>query len=107
MKRNKIELSRELRLKTLFYILKGKDLHETAMELNIKVKCLKYRLTLLYKFYGVKNRIELMALYINIPLEIRKMLLKDKNPIVRSISYKTKEQFKKNNENILPIGLKF
>lgn len=74
------------------------------MELNIKVKCLKHRLTLLYKFYGVKNRIELMALYVNIPLEIRKSLMV---PIVRKKKYVTREQFKENSEVFLPKGLKF
>lgn len=67
MRKKFVELSKETRLKTLAMILEGKDYHHMAMELGISVKGVKFRLTHLYKYYGVKNRIELMAMYIKPP----------------------------------------
>ena len=99
MKRNNIQISKELRLQTLNAILLGKEIHEIAMEFKVTTKTIKYRLTLLYKYYQVKNRIQLMSLYINIPLEIRKSLIKEEKAIVRKRAYVTKEQF-----GPLPIG---
>jgi DNA-binding CsgD family transcriptional regulator len=99
MKRNNIEISRELRLKTLNMILQGKEVHEMAMEFKISAKTIKYRLTLIYGYYRVKNRVQLMALYVNIPIEVRKYLTEEKVPIIRKTTYKTKEQF-----GPLPIG---
>lgn len=72
MKRNKIELSKELRLKTLKPLLEGKSSKAICNELNLNIKTLKYRLTLLYKYYGVSNRYELMAQYIKFPSELYK-----------------------------------
>lgn len=72
MKRNKIELSRKLRLKTLKPILEGKSTKDVCKELGLNIKTLKYRLTLLYKYYGVSNRYELMAQYIKFPSELYK-----------------------------------
>jgi hypothetical protein len=106
MRRNNIEISKELRLQTLHALLSGKDLHVVAMVLGIKVKTLKARLSLIYKFYKVKTRLELMALYVNIPLEIRKVMRQNNTPIVRKKSYRTREQYgqeTKDNE-ILPFG---
>jgi hypothetical protein len=105
-RRNSIEISPETRLKTLYFLLQGLDAHELAVNLEIGFKALKHRLTLIYKFYGVKNRIQLMSLYINIPTRVRKSFINDENKVVTRKKYKTKEQFKEN-ENILPQGLKF
>lgn len=80
-------------------VLEGKDVHQIAVEFRVTVKAIKLRLTRMYKFYKVKNRIELMALYINIPLEIRKMMTQNETPIVRRKEYKVSEQF-----GPLPIG---
>jgi DNA-binding CsgD family transcriptional regulator len=90
---------REMRLKTLTLILQGKDIDTIAMEFGVTTKAIKLRLTGIYKYYKVKNRIELMALYINIPLEIRKSMRKNNAPVMRQSTYKTKEQF-----GALPIG---
>jgi hypothetical protein len=70
MKRTKIELSVKLRIKTLKPILEGKSLDEVATLLDTTVSTVKYRLTQMYVYYGVKNRYELMALYIKLPSEI-------------------------------------
>lgn len=106
-RRNSIEISEKTRLKTLYFLLKGASLHGLAMELGIKVPALKHRLTLIYKFYGVKNRIELMSLYINIPTKIRKSVINEENQTFKRKKYKTKEQFKEKNEIFLPQGLSF
>lgn len=64
--------SKQLRILTLKPILEGKSLEQIAKELNISVKGVKYRLTILYKYYGVKNRHQLMAQYIKFPSELYK-----------------------------------
>jgi hypothetical protein len=69
------------------------------MEFGVTNKAIKLRLTGIYKYYKVKNRIELMALYINIPLEIRKYMQKRNVPVMRRSTYRTKEQF-----GTLPVG---
>lgn len=67
MKRTNVQISKKLRIETIIPILKGLELKDVSNELNIPIKTLKYRLTQIYKYYGVKNRLELMALYIKIP----------------------------------------
>lgn len=106
-RRNQIEISKELRLQTLYALLSGKDLHTVAMTLGIKVKTLKARLSLIYKFYKVTNRLELMALYVNIPLEIRKVMRTKDTPIMRRKSYRTCEQYGQETKDteILPFSL--
>lgn len=108
-RRNSIELSPETRLKTMYFLLQGLDAHELAVNLGIGLKALKHRLTLIYKFYGVKNRIQLMSLYVNIPTQVRKSVINEENKAVMRKKYKTKEQFSERKllENILPQGLKF
>jgi DNA-binding NarL/FixJ family response regulator len=81
---------REQRLKTLNLILQGKDIDTIAMEFGVTAKAIKLRLTGIYRYYKVKNRIELMALYINVPLEIRKAMRKKNAPVMRRSKYKTK-----------------
>lgn len=70
-RRRDIEISEKLRMQTLIPILEGKELEEIAPTLFIATKSLKYRLTQMYRFYGVKNRIQLMALFVKVPDEFR------------------------------------
>lgn len=107
-RRNNIELSKELRLKTLAALLTGSELQTVAFNLNIKIKTLKARMTLLYKFYKVKSRLELMSLYINVPLEVRKAMREQNQPITRRKKYRTTEQYglESKDDTILPFTSK-
>lgn len=71
-RRTDMEISTELRLKTLEMILKGLDVEQMANESCVSVKGIKFRLTNIYKFYGVKNRYQLMAKYVTLPKELIK-----------------------------------
>ncbi len=106
-KRSNIEISKELRLKTIVPILEGKEIDEIAKELGVSVKGLKYRLTLIYKYYNVKNRIQLMALYTNIPTPFRRFVkgVKRKTYKVSKVtSADAQERFA--DDGLLPTGLK-
>lgn len=67
MRKNNIELSKELRLRTLCASLEGLSAKDMAVKFNITEKAVKARLTLLYKYYGVKSQVQLMALYVKPP----------------------------------------
>jgi hypothetical protein len=74
MRRRNVEISRTLRLTLLKPILEGKGLDDVSKEVNINIKALKHQLTYLYKYYGVRNRYELMAQYIKFPSELYKYI---------------------------------
>lgn len=69
MRRTAIEISDDLRLKTLVSILSGKSQEDIAKEFGISIKGVKYRMTGMYHYYNVKNRYELMAKFVQIPSE--------------------------------------
>lgn len=103
MKRTNIQISKELRIKTLIPILEGKELDHIAVDLCITVKSLKYRLTQIYKYYGVKNRTQLMALYIKVPTPFYKFAqnkLEPKKVVTSKVTHRNaQERF------LLPIGI--
>lgn len=101
-------MSENERIETLVCILKGKTLEEIAQSLFMTPKGVKYRLTQVYKFYKVKNRVELMSMFIKYPNEwdevrsnIRVKKVRKRKTIPKEVVFEQKNDF------LLPIGLKF
>lgn len=67
MRKNNLELSKELRLKMLVASLEGLSAKEMSAKFGVSVAAIKARLTLLYKYYNVKNQVQLMSLYVKPP----------------------------------------
>lgn len=70
MRKNNLELSKELRLKMLVASLEGLSSKEMSAKFSVSVAAIKARLTLLYKYYNVKNQVQLMSLYVKPPSAI-------------------------------------
>ena len=104
MKSKHLELSKELRLQTLVASLEGLSAKQISKKLGISVPAVKYRLTFVYKYYGVKNQVELMSLYVKPPSAIYDYLDKCGHTHPKK-TYKSHERFKvPDNDSQLPFN---
>lgn len=78
-RRTEMELNETLRLQTLRCILEARSTEYMAEKFGVTEKAIKFRLTNLYKYYGVKSKYELMAMFINLPDEVIAADVKDED----------------------------
>jgi hypothetical protein len=71
------DIDPKLRIRTLHQVLLGKSIEELSCIFCLTKKGMKYRLTQLYKYYKVKNRYELMAKFVNMPVEVNQLITED------------------------------
>jgi hypothetical protein len=104
-------MSESERIETLVYVLKGKTLGEIAQCLFLTPKGVKYRLTQVYKFYKVKNRVELMSMFVQYPNEWNNVKsnirIKKVKPVKKVKIIKEIPTIEQKNKFLLPTGLKF
>lgn len=92
------------RIETLVCVLKGYEMDEIAEKLFLTTKGVKYRLTQVYKFYKVKNRFQLMSMFVTYPVDWD---LVRSNVKVKKVKPTKKVIILGKNDSFLPIGLKF
>lgn len=99
------------RIETLVCVLKGDEMVEIAKKLFLTPKGVKYRLTQVYKYYKVKNRFQLMSMFVNYPKDwdvVRSNVrVKKVKPPKKIKAVKEVTVIQQKNEFFLPIGLKF
>lgn len=69
-RRTEMEINEGLRLETLRCILEARSMEYMAEKFQVTEKAIKFRLTNLYKYYNVKSKYELMALFVQLPEEL-------------------------------------
>lgn len=75
--------SQDLLDETLIAALSGASLEEMAKKFCISIQGIKYRLANLYRHFGVKNRVELMAAQMEIKSKRLRDLKNGKNKTIK------------------------
>lgn len=65
-----MESNEVLRLQMLRCVLEARSMEFMVEKFGVTEKGIKFRLTNLYKYYGVKSKYELMAKFIELPEEV-------------------------------------
>ena len=104
MRKNNLEISKELRLKMLVASLEGLTGEQMAARFGVSRAAIKARLALLYKYYNVKNQVQLMSLYVKPPTAIYDYIEKFQYTAPKK-TYVSHERFKvDDNDSQLPFN---